>query len=164
LAAPLPSPAPGTRRTIATFTSYRDAERAVDYLAGEDFPVESLAIVGTGLRYVEEIEGRVTSGRAALMGALQGAVLGLLFAALFGLFFTGTGVGLLGLLLYGLVSGAVFGALLGLLGHAAQGGRRDFASVASTRADRYELQADHAVADEAERLLRALPEVPAPGR
>jgi hypothetical protein len=94
------------------------------------------------------------------MGAGQGAVLGLLFAALFGLFFTDTGVGLLGLLLYGLITGAVFGALFGFLGHLAQGGRRDFASVASTRADRYEIQAEDAAADEAERLLRALPDAP----
>jgi hypothetical protein len=154
-------PPSGARRTIATFGSYRDAERAVDYLSDQGFPVESLAIVGTGLRYVEEIAGRVTSARAALMGAGQGAVLGLLFASLFGLFFTDTGVGLLGLLIYGLISGAVFGALFGLLGHLAQGGRRDFASVASTRADRYEIQAEDPVADEAERLLRALPDAPA---
>ena len=155
-----PSPPSGTRRTIATFPSYRDAERAVDYLSDENFTVERLAIVGTGLRYVEEIEGRVTSVRAALMGAGQGAVLGLLLAALFGLFFTDSGVGLAGLLLYGLISGAVLGALLGAIGHLAQGGRRDFASVASTRADRYEIQADQAVAEEAERLLRALPDAP----
>jgi len=154
------SPA-GPRRTIATFGSYGDAERAVDYLSDQGFPVQSLTIVGTGLRYVEEIGGRVTSARAALLGAGQGAVLGLLFAALFGLFFTDTGVGLLGLLLYGLITGAVFGALFGLLGHLAQGGRRDFASVASTRADRYEIQAEDAVAEEAERLLRALPDAPA---
>ncbi len=160
MATPSTRPPTGPRRTIATFSSYAEAEHAVDYLSDQGFPVQSLAIVGTGLRYVEEIAGRVTSARAALMGAGQGAVLGLLFASLFGLFFTDTGVGLFGLLLYGLITGAIFGALFGLLGHLAQGGRRDFASVASTRADRYEIQADGAVADEAERLLRALPDAP----
>ncbi len=151
---------PRTRRAIASFGSYQDAERAVDYLSDQGFAVQHLAIVGTGLRYVEEISGRVTSGRAALMGGAQGAALGLLFASLFGLFFRGTGVALLGLLLYGLLSGALFGALFGVLGHVAQGGRRDFASFRSTQADRYEVQADEAVAEEAERLLRALPDAP----
>jgi hypothetical protein len=160
VATPSTRPPTGPRRTIATFSSYADAERSVDYLSDQDFPVQSLTIVGTGLHYVEEIAGRVTSARAALLGAGQGAVLGLLLASLFGLFFTDTGVGLLGLLVYGLVTGAIFGALFGLLGHLAQGGRRDFASVASTRADRYEIQADAAEAGEAERLLRALPDAP----
>jgi hypothetical protein len=34
-----------------------------------------------------------------------------------------------------------------------QGGRRDFSSVATTTADRYEVQVDERFADEAERLL-----------
>lgn len=150
----------GTRRTVATFSSYQEAEAAVDRLADEDFPVERVAIVGTGLRYVEQVGGRVTTARAALLGAAQGAILGLLFALLFGLFFTYDGGSYLGLLLYGLITGALFGALAGALLHAAQGGRRDFASVAGTQADRYEIQVDDEVAGEAQRVLSATPAPP----
>jgi membrane protein required for beta-lactamase induction len=146
------SPSPtGTRRTIATYSSYEEAERAVDSLSDQQFPVERVAIVGTGLRSVEQVTGRVTTGRAALTGAGQGAFIGLFIAVLFGLFFTGPGF--LGLLAYTVIASAIFGAIFWAISHAAQGGRRDFASVAGTYADHYELQADEDVADEAARLL-----------
>jgi membrane protein required for beta-lactamase induction len=150
------SPAPsGTRRVIATYSSYPEAERAVDWLSDQGFAVEHVAIVGSGLRSVEQVAGRMTTGRAALTGAAQGAFIGLLFALLFGLFFTGPGF--LGLLLYAVIAGAIFGALLGALAHALQGGRRDFVSATAIQADRYDVQVDEAVADEAKRLLEARP-------
>jgi hypothetical protein len=69
------SPPPsGARRTIATYASYQEAEQAVDLLSDERFPVNRVAIVGTGLRSVEQVVGRVTTGRAALTGAGQGAL------------------------------------------------------------------------------------------
>lgn len=143
------------RRPIATYSSYGEAERAVDWLSDQGFAVERVAIVGSGLRIVEQIAGRVTTGRAALAGAGQGALIGLLFALLFGLFFTGPGF--LGLLLYSVIAGAVFGALLGALAHSALGGTRDFASASRTEAERYEVMVDDEVADEAQRLLDAMP-------
>ena len=72
------------RRTIATFSSYRDAEAAVDFLSDRRFPVERVAIVGQDLRTVEQVTGRVGYGRAALGGAAQGALLGLLMHAMTG--------------------------------------------------------------------------------
>lgn len=152
------SPTSSPRRTIATYAEYGDAERAVDWLSDQGFAVEHVTIVGSGLRYVEQVAGRVTTGRAALAGAGQGAFIGLLFALLFGIFFSGPGF--LGLLLYALVAGAIFGALFGALAHAARGGGRDFASVAGTQADSYEVQVDEAHADEARRLLGSMPAKP----
>jgi hypothetical protein len=143
------------RRTVASYSSYRDAERAVDWLSDRGFPVEHVAIVGTGLRTVERIAGRLTTGRAALAGAGPGAFIGLAFALLFGLFFTGPGF--LALLAYAVVMGAALGAIFGAIGHAALGGRRDFASVAGTEAERYEVQVEESFAGEAERLLDAMP-------
>jgi hypothetical protein len=150
-------PAP-TRRTVATYDEYREAQRAVDWLSDEGFPVEHAAIIGSGLRSVEQVTGRVTTGRAALAGAGQGAMIGLLFALLFGLFFTGPEF--LGLLVYALVAGAILGAGFGALAHAAMGGQRDFASVAGMRADRYEVVVDESVADQAAELLGRLPGAP----
>jgi len=57
-----------TRRTITSATSYDAAERAVDGLSDQGFPVEHVRIVGTGLRYVEQVSGRLTTGRAAVSG------------------------------------------------------------------------------------------------
>jgi hypothetical protein len=141
------------RRTIASYSSYADAERAVDILSDRDFPVERVAIVGTGIRLVEQVAGRVTTGRAALTGAAQGATIGLLFALLFGLFLTSAS-DFIGVLVYGLVAGSIFGAILGAITHAGLRGTRDFASVSGIQADRYELQVDAEVADRAAEILR----------
>lgn len=148
--------ASATRRTIATYLDYASAERAVDYLADQDFAVEHTAIIGRGLRSVEQVAGRMSAGRAALVGLGEGALIGTLFALLFGVFFSGPGFG--GLLLYGILTGGLFGAMLGAFGHVTvSDGRRDFVSDTSIAADRYEVQVDDSVADEAERLLGAMP-------
>jgi hypothetical protein len=142
------------RRVVASYSSYRDAERAVDLLSDRRFPVQRVAIVGRDLQTVEQVTGRMGYGRAALNGAAQGAVLGLLFGWLFGLFnWVDPLVAGLTLALYGLLWGAVVGALIGLLLHALSGGRRDFASVGGVRATRYDVIVDEEVADDAARIL-----------
>ncbi len=147
----------GSRRTIASFDDYADAQRAVDRLSDEGFPVERVTIVGTGLRYVEQVTGRMTTGRATLMGATQGATLGALFGLVFGLIFTiDPNPALLLLVLYGLAAGAIAGALLGAITHAATRGMRDFASVAGMQADRYEVVVDDDLADRAASILRSM--------
>jgi hypothetical protein len=150
------APAEAGRVTVASYGTYREAERAVDFLSDQGFPVERAAIVGTGLRTVEQIAGRLTTGRAALMGAGQGALIGLLFALFLGLFFT-IDEGFFGLLVYALIVGALFGAAFAALFQALQGGRRDFASVKGMEAERYELQVDQEVSARATQLLGELP-------
>jgi len=142
---------------LHTFEGYASVQHAVDHLADHGFPVERVAIVGRDLRYVEQVTGRVTVGSAALLGALHGAVIGSLFALGFGLIFTYSPNPALPLLvLYGIVAGGVLGALFGALSHAAGSGRRDFASVPSVVADRYDLLVDADLADRAAALLRDL--------
>jgi hypothetical protein len=153
-----PIPAPSVaRRTVTSVTSYQAAERAVDWLSDEGFPVERVSIVGTGLRYIEQVGGRLTTARAALAGLGQGAMFGLFWGLLFGLFFTVDSGGFFGVLAYSLVVGTLLGAVLRATVQYAMRGRRDFASVAQTRADRYDVQVDDGFAGEAERLLARLP-------
>ena len=143
-----------SRRPVAAYDSYAEAQRAVDLLSDRGFPVEKVAIIGQGLRYVEQVTGRLTTGRAALLGALQGALLGAFFGLLMGLIFTydpNPAVWLL--LLYGLVVGALIGAALGAALHLATGGTRDFSSVPGMQAERYEVVVDEDVADRAAELL-----------
>jgi uncharacterized membrane protein len=146
-----------SRRTIATFTDYGEAERAVDRLSDPHFPVEHVTIVGTGLRFIERVEGRVTNASATLLGAAGGIVAGLFWGLLFGAFFTIDSADFLGVLLYSTLVGVVFGAVIGLIGHTVQHGRRDFDSTSVTRAERYELQIDDEFADRAEQLLARTP-------
>ena len=70
------------KTTVATYDNYADAERAVDHLSDQGFPVEKVAIVGTGLKTVEQVAGRLTTGRAALLGAGHGAMRGQVFGLL----------------------------------------------------------------------------------
>jgi hypothetical protein len=66
------APEAGTDRptvTIATYPDYLSAQRAVDFLSDNDFPVAQTAIVGTDLRLVEQVPGRLT-----IWGAVFGAV------------------------------------------------------------------------------------------
>src|SRR4051812_10594521 len=154
-----PSPPSTPRRAVATFSSYRDAERAVDFLADRRFPVEHTAIVARDLEYVEQVTGRMTYGRAALSGALSGAMIGLLIGWLFGLFnWFDPVVSAFWLALDGLWFGALVGALMGLITHALTGGRRDFAAVGAMQARHYDVLVDEPFAEAAERVLGEMPE------
>ncbi|MFD5011993.1 general stress protein [Streptomyces chartreusis] len=68
------------RRAIASYTTYQEAQRAVDHLSDHGFPVERVAIIGQNVRLVEQVTGRMGHGGAGLQdaasGALSGALLG----------------------------------------------------------------------------------------
>jgi hypothetical protein len=143
----------GPTVTLATFPDYALAQRVVDYLSDNDFPVDRTAIIGTDLRLVERVLGRLTVARAALAGAASGAWFGLLVGLLIALFSTASWGWLI---LAGIVIGAAWGAVFGAVAHALTGGRRDFASTSRLEAAQYAVtvQVDHA--DEARALLTRL--------
>jgi hypothetical protein len=144
-------------RTVASFPTYREAERAVDHMADRGFAVERVAIVGHGLHFVEQVTGRLGWGKAALRGALTGAIVGVLVGWLFGLFdWFDPIVSAFWLALDGLWFGALVGLAMGLTLYAFTAGRRDFTSFGSMQADRYDVVVDASVADEAARLLGEL--------
>jgi uncharacterized membrane protein len=143
-----------SRRVVATFDNYADAERAVDYLSDRRFEVNRVAIVGRDMEYHEQVLGRLNYGGAALRGAGSGALVGALIGWAFGLFnWIEPVVSALVLAAYGLVFGAIVGALLGLLLHALHRGGRDFHSVSEVRPAHFDVVADASVADQAIRLL-----------
>jgi hypothetical protein len=140
------------RPVVGSYDSYVKAQRAVDFLSDSKFPVQRTAIIGSDLRMVETVLGRMTRGRAALAGAGTGAWFGLLVGFLLSLFASGTSSTFL-LILSAILYGAVFGALFGFMAHALTGGRRDFASRSQIVANRYEVVADTEVAEDAKNLL-----------
>jgi Heat induced stress protein YflT domain len=135
---------------VATYPDYASAQRAVDYLSDNGFPVERASIIGTDLRLVETVLGRLTTARAALAGLVSGAWFGLFIGLLFGLFSTSSW---LGVLLAGVLIGAAWGAAFGAIAHAATGGRRDFRSRSALQAGQYAVTVEADVADEARQLL-----------
>ncbi|MBV9823963.1 MAG: hypothetical protein JO144_17170 [Actinobacteria bacterium] len=137
--------------TVARYDDYAAAQAAVDRLSDDGFPVAELSIVGSGLRLVERITGRLTKPKAALTGAAGGAWAGLFVGLLLGLFTTGTGW--LAMLGVGLAIGAGWGALFGWFAHAATRGRRDFSAVRTIAARHYDLVATPAEADRARVML-----------
>ena len=145
------------RVVVASYGSYPEAQRAVDYLSDERFPVERVAIVAEDLRLVEQVTGRRGYGKAALQGAGSGALIGLIFGFFLGLFnVVGPLVSAFFLGIVWLIYGAIIGLIVGLIGHALSGGQRDFSSIGGIQAGRYNVMADEEVADEASQLLARL--------
>ena len=130
---------PPDGRPLMTVSSYADAVAAVDALADARFPVEHVAIVGRGVRTVEDVTGRSGPGREVAGAAATGAVIGLFFGLLFDWWGALTPeVGWGWLALYGLAYGAIAGLVVSLLFHGVRG-RRNFASVRTLDADEYDV-------------------------
>lgn len=142
-------------QSLGVFDAYADAQKAVDYLSDEEFPVENCLIVGTDLKKVERVTGRLTTGRVAMAGAASGAWLGLLIGLLLGIFADEGGY--LATVLTGLALGVVFGVIWGLIGYWATRGQRDFSSVTKVVATRYEVLVEHKLLARGQELLAKMP-------
>ncbi len=139
---------------VGTFPTYAKAQEAVDYLSDNEFPVENVTIVGTGLRLVEQVTGRLTRGRVIQAAALTGALWGLFIGGVM-LLFGGNNVSILVPIITALI-GAAFGALSGSMAYAATGGKRDFTSRSGVVATSYEVVCQARVAEDARNLLGRL--------
>jgi len=142
-------------QSLGVFDDYAAAQKAVDFLSDEEFPVQNLLIVGTELKQVERVTGRLTTGRVAAAGAASGAWFGLLIGLILGTFakegdFWPTVLG-------GLGFGVVFGLLWALVGYAMTRGQRDFSSVKTVVATKYEVLVEHKHLAKAQELLAKLP-------
>ena len=127
-------PTPPSGEEVASYPTYAEAQRAVDHLADAAFPVRQVTIVGTDLRMVERITGRLTYSRVAMAGAASGAWFGLFVGLVLGLFSTS---GLAATVLPALLIGAAFGLLFGVVSYSATGGKRDFTSASQVVASSY---------------------------
>jgi hypothetical protein len=143
-----------TGEEVASYPTYLEAQHAVDYLADHDFPVRLVTIVGTDLRMVERITGRLTYARVAIAGAASGAWFGLFVGLLLSLFSTGS---TLAVLLPALFIGAGFGLLFAIATYAATGGKRDFTSSSQVVASSYAVLCQGVEAGQARQMLAGLP-------
>ncbi len=136
--------------SLGIFDSYPEAQKAVDYLSDKGFPVQNVLIVGTDLKQVERVTGRLTRGRVALGGALSGAWLGAFVGLVFSLVEEGS---TLGRILSTVIFGAGCGRVWSMVGYALTRGQRDFTSVSQVVATRYEIMTEHKVAAQGRELL-----------
>jgi hypothetical protein len=139
-------------QVVGTYDTYVEAQRAVDFLSDEQFPVQHVSIVGSDLKMVENVLGRLTRGRAAMAGAASGAWFGLFVGVLLSLF-ADKDSNNFGLVVVALLYGAVFGAIFGFVGHALSGGKRDFTSRSKIVASSYDVHCTWAEADKAREVL-----------
>ena len=137
---------------VGSYDSYEQAQAAVDYLSDQKFAVEKVTIIGTDLRMIEKVTGRLSRGRAISAGAAGGAWWGLFVGLLLGIF-APDGGDWISSVLVGLVVGVVFGALFAATGYAATQGKRDFTSTSKIVAGRYDVMCDPAHAEEARAML-----------
>ncbi len=148
-------PTPPKGDLIARYDTYLEAQRAVDFLSDNSFPVQFVTIVGTGLRMVERVTGRLTYGRVAIAGAASGAWFGLFVGLLLSIFgsssFPTAGV------VAAMAIGAAFGIMFGVISYALTGGRRDFTSTSQIVASQYEVLCMPEQAGAARDLLHRLP-------
>jgi pyruvate/2-oxoglutarate dehydrogenase complex dihydrolipoamide acyltransferase (E2) component len=135
---------------VATFEGYPQAQEAVDVLARADFPVDKVSIVGSDLKSVERVTGKLTWGRVALAGAASGAWLGIFFGLLLIIFSPTVS---LAFVLAALLIGAGFGMLWGIVSYAINRRRRDFTSVQQVIATSYSVLVDTELGNRARNLL-----------
>lgn len=139
-----------TGEEVASFATYAEAQHAVDSLSDDGFPVQYLAIIGTDLRQVERITGRMSWGRAVASGAGAGLWIGIFFAAMMGMFSPSgtTGVTIAAAVLMGVVWGILFQAVA----YGLTRGKRDFTSVSQVVASRYSIIAAERASEAAQAL------------
>ena len=132
---------------VASFATYPEAQGAVDALSDQGFPVQHLAIIGTDLRQVERITGRMSSG--ALNGLWIGVFFGIIMSVAGS---SGPRLNFWACVLLGVLWGIVFQ----LFSYALTRGRRDFTSISQVVASRYSILA----AREIHEASQALADVP----
>ncbi|WP_051681803.1 general stress protein [Cellulomonas sp. HZM] len=135
---------------VATYGTYSEATKAVEVLATHEFPVQLVTIVGTDLRMVERVTGRLSYPRVASGGFVMGAWFGLFVGLILTWFTTedrGTPI------VPAMIIGGAFGLLLSVLTYAFTRGRRDFTSASQIVASSYTLLCDASKAHQARNLL-----------
>lgn len=146
----LPTPPKGW--PIGSYQTYAEAQRAVDYLSDQQFPVEQVTIVGVDLMQVERVTGRLTWPKVLGGGVVTGAWLGIFIGLVLGMITGNTW----GSLLTGVIAGVVFGLITSAVPYAMARGTRDFSSTMQLVAGRYDVLCDPQNAEKARDLLARL--------
>lgn len=149
---PVGLPTPPKGWPIGAYPTYAEAQRAVDYLSDQQFPVEQVTIVGVDLMQVERVTGRLTWPKVLGGGVLTGAWLGLFIGLILGFFSPNPWSALV----TGLIAGVFFGLISSAVPYAMARGTRDFSSTMQLVAGRYDVLCDPQSAERGRDLLARL--------
>jgi hypothetical protein len=150
--APVGLPTPPKGWPISSYPTYAEAQKAVDYLSDNEFPVEQVTIVGVDLMQVERVTGRLSWPKVLGGGVLTGAWLGIFIGLVLGFFSPSPWSSLL----TGLVAGIFFGLITSAIPYAMARGTRDFSSTMQLVAGRYDVLCDPKNAERARDMLARL--------
>ncbi|HEY4268189.1 MAG TPA: general stress protein [Galbitalea sp.] len=135
---------------LGTYETYPEAQQIVDKLAHADFDVSQLAIIGSDLKTVERVTGKLTYGRAAAGGAATGAWFGLFGGVLLFLVSSSPNPAYA---VAAIFIGAGFGMLFGVVTYTINRRRRDFTSTHQVIASSYQVIAPAGQVVRAQELL-----------
>ena len=138
--------------TVASYPTYLDAQKAVDHLADNQFPVQSVTIVGSDLKSVERVLRRLSYPSVAIGGFASGAWFGLFVGLILTLFSSSA----LGLMIPAVLFGGAFGLLFSVITYSFSRGRRDFTSSSQIVASTYSVLCASEHAAKARVLLAAV--------
>ena len=150
------APAIPQGEVVANFKQYTDAIAYVDNLIKHNFPAGSVAIVGSDLRTVERIRGKINYNRLALGGAITGSWVGLAFGLIFGAEINPVDPNQLTFsesMLSSVVIGAGLGMLFNVVRYALSRNKKTFVSQSAVVAAKYQVQVPASLAEQA----RAVP-------
>src|SRR6516162_11288907 len=83
---PMGLPTPPKGWPIGSYPTYAEAQKAVDYLSDQQFPVQQVTIVGVDLMQVERVTGRLSWPKVLGGGIISGAWLGLFIGLMLSVF------------------------------------------------------------------------------
>ena len=138
--------------TVASYSTYLEAQKAVDHLAEHQFPVQQVTIVGSDLKMVERVLRRLSYPSAAIGGFASGAWFGLFVGLILTLFSSSA----LDLMIPAVLFGGAFGLLFSIITYSLTRGRRDFTSSSQIVATTYAVLCASEHAGQARQLLAAV--------
>lgn len=140
---------------LGRYNSYLDAQKVVDYLADNDFPVTNITIVGNDLKSVERVTAKLSYPKVAAAGAAQGAMFGVFVGLILSIFNPASNPWAQILSSVGL--GIAIWMIVGVVSYSFRRGKRDFASQSQVLATSYDVVVDFSHAHAARALAAKLP-------
>lgn len=137
------SPAPVPQgQVVAEFSQYEEATGYVENLVKNNFPPNMILIVGSDIKSVERVRGKLSYARVAISGATTGAWMGLLVGLIFGSSATAADAtsAAMGSLTSSLLIGAGIGMLINVIRFSLAKRKRGFISQSSMVAAKYQVQ------------------------
>ncbi len=140
---------------LGRYNTYLDAQKVVDYLADNDFPVANLTIVGNDLKSVERVTAKLSYPKVAAAGAAQGAMFGVFVGLVLTIFSPGSNA--LAQILSSVGIGMAIWMLVGVVSYSFRRGKRDFASQSQVLATSYDVVVSFSHAHAARAMAAKLP-------